>query len=262
MQVKKILLALAASVALIMPMGAANAAPLEGTAPPEIASVGIKQVEKPLPTIISKSDEAKLREQFENYDVPAKQQSELIKKLRTGKSLDALNPDKKPVKTEKSEVAGQQTVIERFADGSFHASTMKSVDPSLAAASSVEGAPVATPAAAITGCKYSSGSGYVTYSTCTVSHTWSGIITISFVASYQFNSGMSSITYRGNASQQCFVATCTRPDLVLNQKTSSGSGFTNPAMVQATSTVTAGLGSWEVWLQLQVGKTSARAVHS
>lgn len=115
---------------------------------------------------------------------------------------------------------------------------------------------VPSAATALTGCTYRTGSGYATASNCSVSANWSGVMIIGFVASYQATPYNGQINSLGNTTQNCRVAFCSRPTVALLKKTSNISG---PAVAQVQSTVNVpAIGSWELWVRLEVDKNGGR----
>jgi hypothetical protein len=238
---KKIVSAvLAAGLLLLVAPTAATAAPSDMAAQTDRKA-----------TSLTSDQEAEIRASFDKYEVDAKQQDKLIKKIRSGQPLDAFTGAAPNVVEDRS-TATQDETVERFADGSFKAQSVEK------AATPQPGE--ITTMAVINNCSYSGGSGYAVYSNCTIAANWSGIINVAFVATYQHvNGGPSSILSVGNSTQNCAGVSCSSPSVWIGRQSSIGS---TPAWAQAQSRVDAAWGSWEVWVQLQVVPSTAYAVQS
>ena len=196
--------------------------------------------------------EAKFRASLSEYGVTAEHQDGLVEKLRTGKPFDVFT-DASPITTEHRSTATEDEVIERYADGSFKA---QSVEKAVAVSPDV----ITPLSASITNCQYSGGSGYAVYRNCSVSATWTTVVNIGFVATYQHVNGQAStILSVGNTSQNCAGVHCTTPTASIGQASSLG---TSPAFARGTTSVSAVWGNWDAWVELQVRPSTAIVVQS
>ncbi|HIY64699.1 MAG TPA: hypothetical protein H9830_00300 [Candidatus Agrococcus pullicola] len=111
----------------------------------------------------------------------------------------------------------------------------------------------------IQGCTYSSGSGYANAVGCTISGWW-GTVQMAFLADYTtVQGGPDHIVDTYNGWQQCVIpTTCSRPSEIQSKYYENST----PAYSRWASTVTAPWGSWEVWMQLNVGGDSGWSTSS
>ncbi|MDR2257014.1 MAG: hypothetical protein LBE25_13620 [Arthrobacter sp.] len=206
---------------------------------------------------ITSSEIAAVTADWTAHGVPSSQQTQLLAKLQSGQPLDAFKGIA-PVATETHETARNVQEIDRFADGSYVVRTLDKAPEAGPRAGGASSGGV-TPKASLTGCQSSSGSGYRTFSGCTVANNFSGVINLGFIASYQLVQGQGGkITYVGNATQNCAVVSCSTPTTKIIKQNSDS----EPAVAQAQSRVQAAWGSWEVWVQIRVTSTGASAHNS
>lgn len=71
--------------------------------------------------VLTKEDEAKLREKFDEYQVPRTTQDKLINKINAGQPLDSMNPAKKPTETRTLTTPAEEITVHEYADGSIAA---------------------------------------------------------------------------------------------------------------------------------------------
>lgn len=214
---------------------------------------------------LTTQDIKELRADFTRVGVPSEQQNQLIQKIQNGGIPDALIPGKKPVSTDRTETNRSIKIIDRYADGSYleqeisNPSTIQNNTLDRATSSTRTTTPYAA-STSLANCTKRSGSGYTSATNCDVAANWSGIMIIGFIADYQYTPSGGQINKVGLTTQNCRVASCSRPDLRIVRKTSSGQG---PAVAHAQSSVNAGLiGSWEIWVELQVDRSGGRVVAS
>lgn len=109
-------------------------------------------------------------------------------------------------------------------------------------------------------CKHSSGSGYRSYKSCTVTRT-SATATIAFLASYTLvQKGNDYISGLGQASHRCRLASCSdgKSRMIRSKESRAGKAIARGSL---TVNVAGGWSSKSFWVQLEVGKNKARAVN-
>lgn len=193
---------------------------------------------------------AAFRAGLTSLNVAAPVRNELVKTLESGKPIDSLLSTAIPTSTETFvqngdavyAAHGSTVTVQRFGDGSVKVTAREAaqeIDPT---------------DRSIQGCTVSSGSGYQSFTGCTISGWW-GTVQIAFVASYTLvNGGPDYISASGTTWQQCvFPTTCTSPHYSIKKWNEDVNG---PAVLRGTSDVTASWGSWQVWMQLNVGGDS------
>jgi hypothetical protein len=201
---------------------------------------------------LSDEEEQAIRAVLVRWDVPAEQQDALLAKVVAGEPWDVYG-EGVPVSTESRVVDGCEYSIERFADGSVAAVGVEIPEEVPAG--------VASPMS-IVGCTTSTGSGYAARTGCQVD-AWIGTVFIAAlnVGYTHVQGGYDYITSTGYGAQNCIYPTsCTSPVRVAYKQHENASGN---AYARWQSDVTGGvLGSWNVWVQLNVGGDTAWSTNS
>jgi hypothetical protein len=145
-------------------------------------------------------------------------------------------------------IDGLSYSVSRFADGSFSAF---GVETPVGEAST----PSASDAPAITQCRYTTGSDYQSVTGCQIDGVWGTVVVGAIDVGYTLvNGGLDRMTDYGYGYQQCLIpTTCSSPSLVLSQDVEGSTA----AHGRWQADVSAPWGSWNVWVQLNVGGDSA-----
>lgn len=185
------------------------------------------------------------------FGVPPQQQSALLAAAASGEPWDVYLADAIPVLTEKATIDGIEYGISRFADGSFSAFGIEvPVQSNTGEAGQRFGNDPA-----ITQCHYATGSGHQSVTGCQIDGVWGTIIIGAIDVGYTLvDGGLDRMTDYGYGYQQCLYPTsCSSPALVLSQDVEGSEA----AHGRWQADVTAAWGSWNVWVQLNVGDDSA-----
>lgn len=202
-----------------------------GSAPANAAGSISAQEEQQIVTILNK------------FDVPASQQTSLIQKVEDNDPWDVYTPGAQPITTDQEVIDGFNYTVKRYADGSTSAVGMQV--PTEVSAGGMHPMDV-------TQCTSHTGSGYANFSGCQVDGWWGtvfvGAINVSFTL---VNGGYDYFSATGYGFQQCAAPTnCTSPTRVLYKQSENAYG---KAYARWQSDVSSPFGSWNVWVQLNVG---------
>ena len=213
------------------------------------------------PTGQSSSDQQHILDFFRQYDVPQKQWEPLMKDLKEGRPWDSLT-GVTPTSVEDRDTPTSSVRISRFSDGSVIVSTLER--PTQVVSSSpplLAGDNAITPMASLAGCTVYTGSGYAVYRGCGVSNQW-GNVYVGFNADYSVINGANDTIDRVyNQTATCWGIgwSCTAANFDPIKTSEDGWGA---ATARAHSWVSAQWGSWDVWVQLNVGGNSGWATNS
>lgn len=225
-----------------------------GTATVSSAAPSSPKAEVNQPTALEIADLTALLSKF---SVPAEQQATLIQKAKNGQAWDVYDKAKSPVTTENDVViANFSYTINRFADGSVSA---VGLETSKLAAPSAGNSPVLR---ALRFCTSTGGTGYRSYENCQIDGVWGSVRVGAAGIDYTIlQGGRDSITYAGYGFQTCIWPTnCSTPNLVISEMTELGPS--TPAAIRWQSDISATWGSWNAWVQLNVGSDSAWQTNS
>ncbi|WP_143465550.1 hypothetical protein [Leifsonia sp. NCR5] len=231
-------IAAAAGALCLALTGAASAtgAPAEGTASP-----------------LSAADAQVLRATLAKFDVPVATQDELIARARAGQVWDASTPNAVPVSEERGVVKdGFEYDVKRFADGSVAYAGLEI--PAVEQGGGPQGR-------AISQCRYQSGSGYSNATGCQIDGAWGTIFVGAINVGYTLvQGGSDQMIDGGYGFQRCVYPTsCSSPVRVSWKKSENGSA----AYQRWQADVSGGyLGTWNVWVQLNVGGDRAWQTNS
>jgi hypothetical protein len=209
----------------------------------------------------SSSDRQHILDFFRQYDVPQQQWAPLIKELNEGRLWDS-HTGVTATSIEDRDTPTSTVRISRFSDGSVIVSTVErptqvvNSDPP-----AVAGNNAITPMASLAGCTAYTGSGYAVYRGCGVSNQW-GNVYVGFNADFSvLNGAYDTIDRVYNQTATCWGIgwSCTAPNFDPVKVREDGWGA---ATARAHSWVSAQWGSWDVWVQLNVGGNSGWATSS
>lgn len=224
----------AATALLVVPSGVAAATELPGAQSTQLSAAEVED----------------LRALFDKFEIPEHQQDGLIEVAEAGQPWDVYEPGAEPVEVEHDRViSGYTYTIERYADGSVAATGLEVPQP----------AGLIGPMA-ISQCRWSTGSGYSNATGCQLDGIWGSVLIGAANVSWtHVQGGLDRITSFGYGYQKCFAPTgCSSPVLVMS-KTVEGSGN---AYARWQSDVSAAWGTWNVWIQLNVGGDRAWQTNS
>jgi hypothetical protein len=227
--------AVLAAALILVPGGVAS------TAVADVATVSDS-----LTVELSETDVQNLRDILAKYEVPAEQQESLIELAKSGEPWDVYDASAVPVSVETDTViSGFNYTIKRYADGSVAATGME-----------IPVAANGVGSMAISQCTYATGSGYHNATGCQIDGVWGSVLIGAINVSWTLvQGGPDRITNWGYGYQKCFAPTgCSSPTRVMSQAVEGG-GLYAHARWQAD--VSAAWGTWNVWVQLNVGKDSA-----
>jgi hypothetical protein len=218
---------------VLAPTGAAFATPASGDKPS-----------------LTGHDDRTVEETLEKFGVPIEQRAGLLAAAAAQQPWDVYLPDAEPSTVEHDvEIDGFSYTIERYADGSISATGLE-IPKDNAEVGAQE----------ISQCSYSTGSGYHNATNCQLDGIWGTVLIGASGVSYTLVQGASDrITDTGYGYQKCnFPTFCSSPALVMSQLT-EGPGS---AYARWQSDVSAAWGTWNIWLQLNVGGDSAWQTNS
>jgi hypothetical protein len=197
------------------------------------------------PANAATTDETEIRSWMSSHQISEQDQAGILAKLRAGDLPDSSQPGAIPVSSSSVIEGNWETVTSRFADGSVLVSGLERA---------VVPAGTFRPNS-ISGCSYSTGSGYTTATNCRI-YQDSSIGTIEFRANYQRYSGGSQITNARQASMSTRYGTADAPSLTI--AVAKGNA-TVPAVATAHTKYTShnSSSSEDVYLSLRVTAGSA-----
>ncbi|AYG05550.1 hypothetical protein D7I44_17895 (plasmid) [Gryllotalpicola protaetiae] len=187
---------------------------------------------------------------MDTYGVPAAQQDGLIAKIEAGQPLDA-DTGAAPVSTSTVTIGYENETVERYADGSF-AATSTPVDLDQAktiAASQSAGHIVPLASGNATGCSYSYGAGVAVYDNCLVKRS-TVALTMWFRVNYHVASSSTEIEALGSWDMYATGAACQETSFKITHKQAT----TSPATARLTGncTVVGNLGTSTPYLEFRV----------
>lgn len=194
------------------------------------------------------SEIAELRAMFDKFSVPTAKRDALISKVNQGIPWDALVGTKASTHETRT-IDNYDYSIDRFPDGSVKAVGLEKA---------VVVGDFSTQT--LQGCRVRSGSGYKDYQGCQIDGVWGSVhLTVSDLAYTIVQGSNDSIYDWGYGSQKCIGVTCSSPVRVLSRAQENTNGV---AYGRYQSDVASPGGSWNVWLQLNVGKDKAWQTNS
>lgn len=206
-----------------------------------------------VPHGLTAADEQVLRRSLSRFDVPESTQDVLIDRARAGELWDATAPDAVPVSEAHGVVRdGFSYDVKHYADGSV--SYVGLQIPS--GGEGVDGGP-----RTISQCRYQSGSGYSNATGCQIDGAWGTVIAGAINVGYTLvQGGADRMIDGGYGFQRCVYPTsCSSPVRVLWKPVEDSSA----AYQRWQADVNGGyLGSWNVWVQLNVGGDRAWQTNS
>jgi hypothetical protein len=193
------------------------------------------------------TDIQNIRDLLTKFEVPAGTQDALVQKVVANQLWDVYSKAAKPVVTEHKVIDGFNYTINRYEDGSLSASGLEI--PRVVSTTGV------TPMS-LSQCHYTSGSGYSNATGCQIDGIWGTVLIGAANMSYTLvNGAADKITGYGYGYQKCyFPTTCSSPTKVASSYQEVGSA---QAYAKYQADVSATSGSWNVWVQLNVGHDTA-----
>ncbi|WP_440709415.1 hypothetical protein [Herbiconiux sp. YIM B11900] len=199
--------------------------------------------------VAASSDQATI-DLLTKFGVPPHQQMALLEVAASGAPWDVYREGAVPSLVERASIDGVEYQIRRFPDGSFSAVGVETpIESRGTAPSSAESDP------AITQCTYTTGSGHQSVTGCQIDGVWGTIVVGAIGVGYTLvDGGLDRMTDYGYGYQQCLIPTsCSSPSLVMSQDIEGSTA----AHGRWQADVSAPWGSWNVWIQLNVGDDSA-----
>ena len=207
--------------------------------------------DEPPTTSLTESDAQVLRATMTKFDVPAATQDVLIARARSGQLWDASIPSAVPVSEQHGVVKdGFVYDVKRYADGSVAYVGLQ--------VPAEEGGALGR---SISQCRYQTGSGYSNATGCQIDGAWGTVLIGAINVGYTLvHGGADRIIAGGYGFQRCLYPTsCSSPVRVLWKQAENSSA----AHQRWQADVNGGyLGSWNVWVQLNVGGDRAWQTNS
>lgn len=180
------------------------------------------------------------------FEVPAAQQQTIHSKFNAGEVLDAFT-DIAPVSTDVLVKGGSKWTVERFADGSYDATSVQGEDVAQS------GGPVAR---GINGCRYTYNTGVATYTNCRADKNMV-YLSMAFTVTYSQWSGGSSIASASNWDIQAIGASCSKAEFGVTTARGYSSASPAVARLKASCSVVAGIATGTPYIETRIAPTSA-----
>lgn len=223
------------------------AAPAVATAAPSTASESVSAA-----TVASSiAGEAEIRQWMTDNGISNATQDRLIAKLASGQRLD-VSAGVAPVSETTAVANGKKTTRSVYPDGSVGVVVLQQPTATSSGGISTLG---------IEGCTVRSGSGYATYSNCTVT-AYNPVVTAAFKASYQtVQGGYDKITYAANPNIVIRGGSHANQKVKIDRGTETSSSAASASLTFDT-TLYSGVGSWTSILTLSVGRDTAKVLNN
>lgn len=192
------------------------------------------------------SNWAQVQANLNYFQVPAALQETIRAKYEAGEVLDAFT-GAAPVSTDVVVRGESKWTVERFADGSYDAT---SIQGEVAAESS------GRQARGINGCRYSMSAGVATYSNCRADKNMV-YLSMAFTITYSQWSGGSSIGSASNWDIQAIGASCSKAEFGVTASRGYSSASPAVARLKASCTMVTGIASSTPYIEARIAPTSA-----